>query len=271
MNEFLKEIGLQLSQHEWLRVGAAFVAGFLVLIVIEIVISLSRWGWRKARGLPPTVGDLQRANRFLNTEITTLRKKLGDNHERFRNIAAGWQSIAIGVGVIAGGFWTVTSLQRESAELQYQKLQTELTKRTRLTIALDTEQLTFPTAPTGERIVKFNLSITRGGNWTPAKSYIDLENAKLRVTRISRVEPNGTVWRFKATWDVRFETGSVKLTRANVVDGSTRVFEAIQSLPGRGLYAVTAEVPYSDKDKDEEKDTEPNVGTLTKSRFFYVK
>ncbi len=271
MNEFLKEIGLQLSQHEWLRVGVAFVAGFLLLILIEIVVSLSRWGWRKSRGLPPTVGDLQRTNRFLSTEITTLRKKLGDNHERFRNIAAGWQSIAIGVGVLAGGFWTVTSLQRESAELQYQKLQLELTKRSRLTMDLDTEQITFPAASKGERIVKFNLKISRGGNWTPAKSYIDLENAKLRVTQIARVEPNGNVWRFRNTWDVRFETGAVTITRAFVVDGSTRIFEAVQNLPGRGLYAVTADVPYSDKDSDNEKDSEKNVGTLTKSRFFYVK
>jgi len=69
MRELLKEFA-QL-QPEWFRLGIAFAAGFLLLVVIEIIFGVLAWARRKARGLPPRVEDLERKIGYLKREVTT--------------------------------------------------------------------------------------------------------------------------------------------------------------------------------------------------------
>jgi hypothetical protein len=247
MKEFLQEIGLQLSRHEWFRVGMAFAAGLLLLITIEIVIAICRWSWRRSRGLPPTVADLEYKTNYLKREITALRKKVGEDHEHFRNIAAGWQSVAIAVGVVAGGLWTFTTFsdtrQRESAQLQLAKLELETVKRFEIDLDLKATQLTFPKRSPAPRFIRVDLSYKVGGNWVPEdRKTLDFMRGEFTLVLVASVDNEGKMSYYSGSErHLIFTTGPTRITRTSLIAGTSDSFTALQMVPRPGLYRISWE------------------------------
>ena len=55
------------------------------------------------------------------------------DHEKFKNMASGFQSIAIGIAVIVGGFWSFyllnVELRVENAQANLKKLDREIQEK----------------------------------------------------------------------------------------------------------------------------------------------
>ncbi len=188
---------------------------------------------------------LQRKTR----ELTDANKQLNVDHERFRNIWAGVQSIALVGAVIVGGIWTVytvstgrqlelAQIQYQSAQLQYDKIAFEAQKRTTVSVGLKATQLTFPNK--GRRLIRLDLLLTRGGNWTPDDSWVDLANIDFKIHQITKVERNGTMWMVKEPWSLKI---THRPDHAVVEAGETQTYEALQTLPEAGMYVADVTVP----------------------------
>lgn len=169
----------------------------------------------------------------------------GFDHERWRNIWAGVQSIALAAGVVVGGFWTAIY-----------KSEINLLNRTRVSIDLKAAQLTFPDK--GERLVRVDLLVTRNGNWTP-EDWVDLKNVDFAIYRITKIDRDSTSWTLKEPWRLHF----FNEIRAEVEAGETKTYEAIQSLPEPGLYVAQISVPFVEKGK--------STSTLLAHILFIVK
>lgn len=70
------------------------------------------------------------------------------NHEKFRNILTGVQSLIIAIGIIVGGLWTAKTFdlkkEAEIAKVNYEKAERELREKRVVNISINPSQMTIP-------------------------------------------------------------------------------------------------------------------------------
>jgi type II secretory pathway pseudopilin PulG len=247
MTEFLERMVLTLNASEALNLFVAFMAGVLSVILLMMLVHFAFLRAKRALGIEPTVDELLRRTFFLRSEITQLRRNTTLNYSRFRDLASAWQSIAIIAGLVAGGLWTFTTFsdtrQRESAQLQFAKLQLETTKSFHFDLQLDAKQLTRgKPGRDGSRFVRVDISFKVRGNWIPDDSgTFDVGKAEFKMVEIAGVQANGLFSYFKGserTIAISMGLGH-RLGAAKFIEGTTATYSALQTVPRPGLYMVS--------------------------------
>jgi hypothetical protein len=135
----------------------------------------------------------------LSRDTTSLaRGRERFDHEKFKNIASGIQSVVVGVGLVVGGIWTamtftlLSGMTRAVAESQKAIAEAEtvtLTRANRAVVdcSLSVKQLT---RPPDERWLLVELSARNSGN---EPVVLDTREARFYVVRVRDVDSNGAV------------------------------------------------------------------------------
>ena len=90
------------------------------------------------------------------------------DHEKFRNLSGGVQSLVLTIAIIVGGLWTLFTYdalrQAERARAEYEKLQKDLKERRAIVINMEPTQVSIPGDPA--RYIAARLRFENMGNQT---------------------------------------------------------------------------------------------------------
>jgi len=188
------------------------------------------------------------------------------DHEKFKNVAAGLQSLVIAIGLIAGGIWTAWIFHQrreaQSAQLQIQELEARTRGRSSLHIELEVRQLGPPTGST--RTLEILARVSNTGSRDTG--LIFRERAPLTVSRVE-VRDNNVVTFSEPieAYAYHFSADGRPSRRAAQVlfAGDTDTIAFLAKLPGRGIYLVSFLAEPTEQDL---KDTWSALGVRPRSR-----
>jgi hypothetical protein len=188
------------------------------------------------------------------------------DHERFKDVTAGVQSIVLTLGVIIGGIWTIYTF---SALGNVEKAKAELFKQAVIDTEIEAKQESL--GPEPGFYISINIKLTNRGN---RNTYFDFTRTTLKVFRVGFEESGG-----KGS-----EAGTQIEEFLQVLPGSEGMVlrtggtvsrPLFVKVPMAGLYLITFEVPVSDTDMQVYKESggKENEGKADKpvwAAFNYV-
>jgi len=155
-----------------------------------------------------------------------------EHHERFRNLASGFQSIVVAVAVAVGGFWAVFIFdalrEADRARLEYERLSQEVRPLRVINVSIEASQLRVNGDPS--RYVMVIVQLRNDGRTTER---IDWPERPVAITQLKQHPTSG------------FEFGPVRGTRINsALMGEAGLSETgLRLMPGVALHrAFVAEV-----------------------------
>ena len=171
---------------------------------------------------------------------TEINSKQGESamlsdHERFKNICSGFQSIVVGIAVLVGGAWTAfvfnAQLSVENAKVQVEKLHLELEQRPAINIDIDAQQLAIPDM--NDKFLLITVLISNHGN---SDTRLKWGTKPIKIESIS-FDKDGL--------EDRKHIASAGFTQVGhgVRVGDELKRSSVVKIPNDGLYRVTFQCP----------------------------
>ena len=173
------------------------------------------------------------------------KQQLLNDHERFKNISSGVQSLVIACAVVIGGVWTAyvfdAQLSVENARAQLQKLQTELSRRPVLDFELSAKQISV-TGEDDAPNVFVTITIRNSGN---SDTRINWEPSPIFYGKIQSFnDPDYTIKSASTSklYVINESGGLNYIEGTGVRVGEKKQYQALFRTEGPGVYLITFRV-----------------------------
>lgn len=161
------------------------------------------------------------------------------DHERFRNIAAGAQSIVIVVAVIVGGFWSAFVLNDVAkSKNELEKLRRDIAGSIALEIGISVQQLNQEESGPIPLIVSVNVD-----NPGTRHVYFNFMAPSLKIRKVIYSENKGLLPDGDPIVSHYFGSEIKWHKGYNVLAGSKRTFDYYLEVPMPGIYQITFNAP----------------------------
>jgi hypothetical protein len=169
------------------------------------------------------------------------RRRNETDHEKFKNVAAGVQSLVLSVGLIVGGVWSAWVLGGVArSQIELAKLRRDLEGTIALEISIDTRVLDATEGQSRDLVVEVSVK-NPGTNYV----YLDLREPALQVQRV-RFHPESGLSAASDPIATHYYGPSIRPYQGlNLVAGASRVISFYLRVPSPGLYMVTFRSPIA--------------------------